>query len=56
MPTATAFGDICLEGVGGYSISQGYWWHLPFQEEVIQQTLIHKKENKDGLLIFDQRL
>ena len=32
-------------------ISLGHWWHLPFPEEVIQQTLIHKKDNKDGLLI-----
>jgi hypothetical protein len=51
MPTATAFGDSCLEGVGGYLISLGYWWHLPFPEEVIQRTLIHKKDTKDGLLI-----
>jgi hypothetical protein len=36
MPTVTAFGDSCLEGMGGYSISLGFWWHLPFQEEVIQ--------------------
>jgi hypothetical protein len=52
MPTATAFGDSCLEEAGGYLISLGYWWHLPFSEEVIQQTLIHKKDNKDGLLIL----
>jgi hypothetical protein len=43
MPTATAFGDSCLEGVEGYLISLRYWWHLPFPKEVIQQTLIHKK-------------
>jgi hypothetical protein len=52
MLTATAFGDGCLEGVGGYLISLGYWWHLPFPEEVIQRTLMHKKDNKDGLLIL----
>jgi hypothetical protein len=51
MPMATAFGDSCLEGAGGYLISLGYKWHLHFPEEVIQQTLIHKKDNKDGLLI-----
>ncbi len=33
---ATAFGDCFLEGVGGYSISLGFWWHLPFLEKVIQ--------------------
>ncbi len=32
-------------------ISLGYWWHLPFPEEVIQQTLMHRKDNKDGQLI-----
>jgi hypothetical protein len=25
VPMATAFGDSCLEGAGGYSISLGYW-------------------------------
>jgi hypothetical protein len=56
MPTATAFGDSCLEGAGGYSISLGYWWHLSFPEEVIQQTLMHKKDNKDGQLILSNVL
>ncbi len=36
MSTTTALGDSCLEGAGGYSVSLGYWWHLPFTEEVIQ--------------------
>jgi hypothetical protein len=51
MPMATAFGDSCLEGAGGYLISVGYWGHLPFPEEVIQQTLKCRKDNKDGQLI-----
>ncbi len=51
MPTVMASGDSCLKGMGGYSISLGFWWHLPFPEEVIQWTLIHKKDNSDGLLI-----
>jgi hypothetical protein len=51
MPTAWAFGNSCLEGAGRYSISLGIWRHLPFPKEVIQQTLIHKKDNKDGLRI-----
>ena len=33
-PTATAFGDSCLEGAGGYSIELGFWWHIDFPEEV----------------------
>jgi hypothetical protein len=48
---ATAFGNSGLEGVGGYSISLEFWLHLPFPEKVIQQTLIHKKDNQDGLFI-----
>ncbi len=44
MPTETAFGNSCLEGAEGYSISIGFWWHLPFSEKVIQQTLIHKRQ------------
>jgi hypothetical protein len=52
MHMATAFGDSCLQGAGGYLISLGHWWHLPFPEEVIQQTLIQKKDNRDGLLIL----
>ncbi len=45
------FGDSCLEGAGGYCISLGFWWHIPFPEAVIQRTLKRKKDNKDGLLI-----
>ncbi len=51
-PTFTSFGDSCLEGAGGYCISLGFWWHIPFPEAVIQRTLKHKKDNKDGLLIL----
>jgi hypothetical protein len=43
MPTFTSFGDSCLEGDGGYCISLGFWWHIPFPEAVIQRTLKHKK-------------
>jgi hypothetical protein len=51
MPTFTAFGDSCLEGACGYSLSLGFWWHLPFPEEVKLRTLLHKRDNADGLLI-----
>jgi len=51
-PTFTSFGDSCLEGAIGYCISLGFWWHIPFPEAVIQRTLKHKKDNKDGLLIL----
>jgi hypothetical protein len=51
MPTFTTFGDSCLEGAGGYSLSLGFWWPLPFPEEVKLCTLLHKRDNAGGLLI-----
>ena len=46
-PTFTSFGDSCLKGAGGYSISLGFWWHIPFPDAVKQHTLLHKQDNKD---------
>ncbi len=51
IPTFTTFGDSCLEGAGGYSLSLGFRWHLPFPEEVKLRMLLHKRDNADGLLI-----
>ena len=51
MPPATAFGDSCLEGAGGYSVSLEFWWHVAFPEKVIQCMLIYKKDNTEGLLV-----
>jgi hypothetical protein len=51
MPRFTSFGDSCLEGARGYSIMLGFWWHIPFPEAVKQRTLLHKQDNKNGLLI-----
>jgi hypothetical protein len=51
MPTFITFGDSCLKGAGGYSLSLGFWWHLPFPEEVKLHTLLHKQDNVDGWLI-----
>ena len=51
LPTATAFGDSCLEGAGGYSTELGFWWHIEFPEEVKHRTLLFKSDNKDGTLI-----
>ena len=51
MPTATAFGDSCLEGAGGYSIELGFWWHIDFPEEVKRRTLLFKSDNEDGTLV-----
>jgi hypothetical protein len=51
MLTFITFGDSCLEGAGGYSLSLGFWWHLPFPEEVKLHMLLHKQDNVDGRLI-----
>jgi hypothetical protein len=52
MPTFITFGDSCLKEAGGYSLSLGFWWHLPFPEEEVKlRMLLHKRDNADGLLI-----
>jgi hypothetical protein len=51
MSTFITFGDSCLEGAGGYSLSLGFWWHLPFPEEVKLCTILHKWDNAEGRLI-----
>ncbi len=48
MPTFITFGDSCLKGAGGYSLSLGFWWHLPFPEEFKLCMLLHKQDNADG--------
>jgi hypothetical protein len=51
MSTFITFGGSCLKGAGGYSLSLGFWWHLPFPEEVKLRMLLHKRDNADGRLI-----
>jgi hypothetical protein len=51
MPTFITFGDSCLKGAGRYSLFLGFWWRLPFPEEVKLPTLLHKQYNVDGQLI-----
>ncbi len=51
MSTFITFGDSCLKGAREYSLSLGFWWHLPFPEEVKLHTLLHKQDNSDGWLI-----
>ena len=52
IPKFTSFGDSCLKGAGGYSISLGFWWHIPFPGAIKQRTLLQKQDNTDGLLIL----
>ncbi len=51
MPTCITFGNSCLNRAGGYSLTLGFWWHLPFPHDVIMQMLLHKSDNLDGRLI-----
>jgi hypothetical protein len=51
MPTFITFGDSCLKGARGYSLSLGFWWHLPFPEEIKLHMLLHKWDNAEGWLI-----
>jgi hypothetical protein len=51
MQTFITFGDSCLKGTRGYLLSLGFWWHLPFLEEVKLRTLLHKRDNAGSLLI-----
>jgi len=50
-PFAKAYGDACLTGAGGYSVPLRFWWHLEFPEDVVNRTLLHRKNNEDGQLI-----
>ena len=45
-PTASLFGNSCLEGAGGYSIKLGFWWHIDFPEEVKCRTLLFKSKTR----------
>jgi hypothetical protein len=33
-------GNSSLEGVGGFSIRLGFWWHICFPEEIIKRTFL----------------
>jgi hypothetical protein len=51
MLTFITFGDSCLEGAGEYSLSLGFWWHLPFPEDVKLPTFLHNQDITDGWLV-----
>ncbi len=44
--------DSSLEGIGGFSITLGFWWHIRFPDEVVQPTLRFKTNNNNGLLVL----
>jgi hypothetical protein len=51
-PFATTIGDSSLEGTGGFSTTLGFWWHIHFQDEVVQRTLQFKTNNDDSMLVL----
>jgi hypothetical protein len=50
-PTASLFGDSSLLSCGGYSTDLRVWWYLPFPDKIVQQTLLHLKNNADETFI-----
>ncbi len=50
-PFATTIGDSLLEGAGGFSTNLGFWWHIPFPDEVVQCTVQLKTNNNNGMLL-----
>lgn len=44
-------GDSCLVSGGGFSTVMQFVWYLDYKPEVVNRTLKHIKDNKDGLLV-----
>jgi hypothetical protein len=42
---------VASKGLKDILSSLAFWWHLPFPEEVMLRTLLHKQDNADGQLI-----
>ena len=51
-PFARTYGDACLHGAGGYLLELKKWWHMEFEDKIVQRTLLHRKINSDGQLIL----
>ena len=51
MPSASTWGDACLEAGGGYSLNLKFWYHVQFPDEIIRRTLKHLPNNEDKKLI-----
>jgi hypothetical protein len=50
IPTASIVRDSLLVACGGYhSISLSFWWHLSLPKEVVEQTLLHLKDNSNKM-------
>ncbi len=49
--TTSLYRDSSLHACGGYSTTLRVWWYLSFPDEIVQQTLLHLKDNKDKTFI-----
>jgi hypothetical protein len=49
-PSYTAWGDACLEGAGGFSLDQQFWWALEWPDSIRRRTL-NQLGKKDKSLI-----
>ena len=38
-PDFRAYGDACLDGAGGYSDDLGFWFFLPWPQNILNRTL-----------------
>jgi hypothetical protein len=50
-PFATAAGDSCLYGGGGFSTGLNIWWHLTWPDWVIRRTRLYLPNNKKGNMV-----
>ena len=46
-PLGQMLGDSSLRACGGFGLVLEVWWHLPFPDSIIEQTLLYLKNNKD---------
>jgi hypothetical protein len=51
VPTALIIRDSSLVACGGYSITLKFWWHLSFPKEIVEQMLLHLKNNSNNTFI-----
>jgi hypothetical protein len=50
-PMTSLFSDSSLISCGGNSTDLWVWWYLPFPDKIVQQTLLHLKNNVDEKFI-----
>jgi hypothetical protein len=51
IPAALLFRDSSLQSCGSYPLELKIWWCVQFSQEIVLQTLLHLKNNKDSTFI-----